>query len=603
MRPHQLLPLPPPSQYDPSVEDPSYFYENVLKPLNKDFVRIMANGLLIDYEAAETLRSTVTTIVEQVQQTINANSIIIAFQNTQYTKKYSEYLTEMRTKKKSVVDFLKPYKSDNMIHRTYVVNEILFTNNLSQYRCDKWTINDIKKFITIENLPDLHRILNNTLPEDSDIVKKAMLSIAMEKMHIYNKSHYEDKVASITREKLLPQFNPGSSTQKKALFNFLEIEPLAYSDASSEASWGRDQIEEVLRSISDTDVDLKELLQCFVDHSYSAIIKNNFMEAFDKFTVDGRLYGNMNLFGAKTARPTSNSPNMLNAPSTGSIYAKALKKCFIAPDDFIIYTADLSALEDRVIANLSEDVNKCNVFLEGLDGHSLNAVGYFPDKLIPILGENTDNITYVREFMRLNDEGNKEIKAIRQASKGPTFGISYGAFPPKIAATIKCSIEEATVLFNNYHNVLYPGITRYREEYVLPTAQSQGYLHLGLGARLYTDNPDKDIRTLNNATVQFWSILTLLAVNELHYLIDEAGYQNDIRVTSTIYDSIYIEVRKNPTIIKWLNDTLIPLMCADFLTNTIVHNDAEGQIGPNWADLTTIPKNATINQIKEIINA
>lgn len=54
-------------------------------------------------------------------------------------------------------------------------------------------------------------------------------------------------------------------------------------------------------------------------------------------------------------------------------------------------------------------------------------------------------------------------------------------------------------IFDNYHNVLYPGITAYREEYVLATAREQGYLHLGLGCRIYTDNPDNDIRTLNNA--------------------------------------------------------------------------------------------------------
>lgn len=603
MRPHQLLPLPPPSEYDPSVADPDYFYKNVLLPLNKDFVRIMANGILIDYDAAETLRDTVTSVVEHVQQTLNANPIIIAFQNTQYTHKYSEYLAEMETKKKTIQDFIKPYKPDDMFHRTYVVNTILEAHCLEYYTCSKWSIADIKKFLTIENVPILQQVIDKKLPESSEYVVTAMYAIASEKMRIYNKSHYEDKVSTITREKLLPPFNPGSSTQKKALFEFLDIEPLAYSDKTKEASWGRDQVEEIYRMTLETDTDLRELLQCFIDYSYSAIIKDNFMTAFDKFTVDGRLHGNLNLFGAKTARPTSNAPNMLNMPSTKSIYAKPLKKCFIAPEDFLIYTADLSALEDRVIANLSGDINKCNIFLEGLDGHSLNAVGYFPDRLIPILGENNDNVAYVKEFMRLNDEGNKDIKAIRQEGKGPTFGLAYGAYPPKIAATVKCTLSEAETIFNNYHNVLYPGITKYREEYVLQTACSQGYLHLGLGCRLYTDNPDKDIRTLNNATIQFWSILTLLAVNELHHLIDKAGYQNDIRVVSTIYDSIYIEVRRDPTIIKWLNDTLIPLMCVDFLTDTIVHNDAEGEIGPNWSDLTAIPKNATLDQIKEIIHA
>ena len=603
MRPHELLPLPPSSQYDPSVEDPSYFYENVLKPLNKDFIRIMGNGLLIDYDAAETLRDTVTTIVEEVQQTLNANPIIIAFQNTQYTKKYSEYLAEMETKKKTIQDFIKPYKPDDMFHRTYVVNTILEANGLQQYFCSKWAIADIKKFLSIEDIPILSRVMNKTISTSSEYITTAMHSIAEEKMRIYNKSHYEDKVSSVTREKLLPPFNPGSSTQKKALFDFLEIEPLAYSADTGEASWGRDQIEEILYATPETDVDLRQLLQCFVDHSYGNIIKTNFMEAFDKFTVDGYLYGNLNLFGAKTARPTSNSPNLLNMPSTGSIYSKPLKQCFVAPPGYLIWSIDYAALEDRIIANLSEDTNKLSVFTEGIDGHSLAATYYFPERVSASIGPYTDNKAAAILLKSLVDSGDKIAKSIRQDAKPVSFGLAYGAYPPKVAATIKCTLPEAEAIFNAYHNEMYPDITRYREEYVLPTAISQKYLHLGLGCRLYTDNPDKDIRTLSNGTIQFWSILTLIAVNELHHNIDIHHMQDNVLVNATIYDSMYGLVKADAESISWLNNTIVPIMEKDFMTNQIVHNEAELEVGTSWADLTTIPKNATIPQIKEIINA
>jgi len=394
--------------------------------------------------------------------------------------------------------------------------------------------------------------------------------------------------------------NPGSSKQKTEFFEFMKIEPLAFSKDTGLPSWGRDQIEELFYT-ADTD-ELKEVLQMFIDYSFSAIIKNNFLESFSAFAQGDKLYGNIKIFGAKSFRITGNSPNFTQLPSTGSIYAKPLKKCLTVPKGYVVYTADLNALEDKVIANLSGDVNKLSIFTEGLDGHSLNACGYFPERLEPILGKNTNNVEYVKSFMKGVAGGNKELKSIRQESKGPTFALSYGAYPPKIASSIKCSLEAATTIFDNYHNKLYPGISKYREEYVLPTVKEQGYIHLGLGCRLYASDADKSIRTLNNATVQFWSILTLLAINKLHSLIDEAGYQDDIKITATIYDSIYLQVKEDSKVIKWLNDNLIPLMTVDILKDTKVSNSAEGELGRNWGDLHSLINNASIEEIDDVLS-
>lgn len=199
------------------------------------------------------------------------------------------------------------------------------------------------------------------------------------------------------------------------------------------------------------------------------------------------------------------------------------------------------------------------------------------------------------------ENGNKVLKNIRQKSKPNTFLLAYGGFPKKLAKGANISIEKATEIFNNYHNVLYTGINAMRDK-VLNTAIEQGRIHLGLGCYINTSDPKTEIRSIFNACSQFWSILTLLTINKLHYLIDEKGYQDDIQIICSIYDSIYIHMKCDPEKIKWVNDTIIPILTTDYLEDIVVHNEAEGELGFNWADTLKLDNNASIEQITDIIN-
>lgn len=179
-------------------------------------------------------------------------------------------------------------------------------------------------------------------------------------------------------------------------------------------------------------------------------------------------------------------------------------------------------------------------------------------------------------------------------------GLNYGCFPKKLAKQAKIPMEEAEEIYNNYHNILYKQITEMREK-VLATAVEKGRIHLGLGCYMNTSEPEAEIRTLFNACSQFWSIITLLTINKMNYLIDQEELQDSVQIVSSIYDSIYIHVRKDVELIKWVNDTIIPILTMDFLEDTIVHNEAEGEIGFNWYDTVPIANQASVQVISEAL--
>lgn len=599
-----LLPAPHPAKYEYTSR---YFYENVMKPLIPNAINLMLNGIHLDMDKVAQLDEKLDTILDRITTSLAETPLIQEFDKIRYQEAIDKKAKKKLEKKRDVRYYLKDYKHTDTVMRSYVVNEYLsmfqdngFEFDLSFWPTDvlpngdtKWSITDIKKMRKVNALPLLDEIINKTISIDNPIVHKAMIKLAVYKTELYNASCEEEaKEVTLTPTEYKP-FSPSSPQQKRKFFEWMNVAPLAFSKDSGEASWGREQLEELVKTTSNSE--LIEVLNLLIEHSQSSIIKTTFVEGFKKFNVNGVLHGNFKLAGAKSFRPTSNKVNLLNMPSTGSIYAQPIKECFVAPEGFIVAAIDYAALEDRVIANLSGDDNKLAVFTEGIDGHSLAATYYFPDKIADFVGPFTDNKEAARLFLDKTKE-DKSAKALRQDSKPVTFKLAYGGYPDvDKGGTITQEI------FDNYHNKMYPSISKMRDESIT-IARKQDYLHLGLGCKLRTDDVDKQGRTLFNALSQFWSVLTLITIAKINEAIEKEGYIEDIKVSASIYDSIYFIVKKDAKIIKWLNDTLIPIMTTDFMENQIVPNDANLELGTSWAKLKELGHNASLDEIQEILD-
>jgi hypothetical protein len=620
--PWQLLPAPEPRTVSPPD---GQFYHSVAKHLIKDTVRITNNGLGIDLDKVEELETVIDDSINSVLDSLNSNPIVKRFIHTKHAKlvqkKTEEREARLKARIKTPDHFIPTFKHTNMVHRSYFMHVYCESKGISQPSdtvhsgIAKWPANTVKKLA--KTSPFLTKLINGELTESNKFVSEAMRLLAEHKCEIHNSKLV---TSSEPPEVEVPSINPRSPDDKHAIFtgilgyesgkltesyekyerdlnNAIKYGNPEPDPPKNQWSWGRKQFELLLPTL--TDPDEISLFKAFIEFSFGDKIKSSFIPAFYKYTINGRLYSNLKLLGAKTGRFTSSNPNMLQLPSTGSIYAKAVKKCFIAEPGNVILTADFNALEDRILASITLDAGKCALLEDpSLDGHCYNALGYYGTEVSQYLDTSLDYNNQVRQFAKLVEDGHKELKELRQRSKAVTFKLAYGGMPD----AHKGGVITEDIYFN-YHNKLYSGVRNYIDSYVLPTSSENGKLHLGLGFYIHSDNVSKDQRTLHNSSIQFWSILSILAINQLHNLIDKASMQDHVKVISSIYDSVYIECTADPEIIKWTNDNLINCMTKDFMPNQRIPNTAESEIGLNWADLHAIPNSASLAEIQQVLDS
>ena len=237
--------------------------------------------------------------------------------------------------------------------------------------------------------PDRLEELNKNLTSYSEGILKTLKSYPWireleSKLNVLASEAYNRKTKKKkkTSEDFDEKFNPNSNNQLSiVLYEILKL-PIIDTTEKGNPATGTETLEKLVNHAPNEYV--KEFLKNLTEYSAAAKILSAFIPAFEHTKmVKGRkaLYGSFKLGGTVSGRLSSSRPNLQNLPSTGSKYAKPVKRIFGYPKGYIFIGADQRSLEDRISALTTRDNNKISVYTKGYDSHSLRAYTYFKEKM------------------------------------------------------------------------------------------------------------------------------------------------------------------------------------------------------------------------------
>ena len=186
----------------------------------------------------------------------------------------------------------------------------------------------------------------------------------------------------------------------------------------------------------------------------------------------GRIHTSYNQVGSATGRMSSSDPNLQNIPIRTEV-GRRVRSAFIAEGapEWILFSADYSQIELRVLAHLSQDPELLEAFRRGEDIHAATA-------------------------SLMNDVPINEVTSDqRRIAKVLNFGVIYGLSAHGISQQTDYSREDGARFIEIYFNK-YPRIAGYLEEVKARTRETQ-YVETLCGRRRFVpdvNSPNFNVR-------------------------------------------------------------------------------------------------------------
>lgn len=311
---------------------------------------------------------------------------------------------------------------------------------------------NIFKNIEMPLVPVLSRVERNGVKIDPAVLHAHSQEIAKRLIEL------EKKAYDIAGE----EFNLSSPKQLQTiLFEKQGIKPLKKTPGGAPST-----SEEVLEELA-LDYPLPKVI---LEYRGLAKLKSTYTDKLPLMisAKTGRVHTSYHQAVTATGRLSSTDPNLQNIPVRNE-EGRRIRQAFIAPEDYLIVSADYSQIELRIMAHLSRDNGLLTAFAEGKDIHRATAAEVFGLPLESVSSEQ------------------------RRSAKAINFGLIYGMSAFGLARQLNIPRKEAQKYMDLYFE-RYPGVLDYMER-TRAQAKEQGYVETLDGRRLYLP----DIKSSNGA--------------------------------------------------------------------------------------------------------
>ncbi|MEO4051967.1 DNA polymerase I [Solibacillus sp. CAU 1738] len=160
-----------------------------------------------------------------------------------------------------------------------------------------------------------------------------------------------------------------------------------------------------------------------------------------------------------TGRLSSTDPNLQNIPIRLE-EGRKIRQAFVpSHEGWVLFAADYSQIELRVLAHMSEDPALVDAFKQGMDIHTRTAMDVF------------------------NVPAEEVTSNMRRAAKAVNFGIVYGISDYGLSQNLDITRKEAATFIDNYL-ASFPGVKGYMDS-IVQDAKKAGYVTTILNRRRY----------------------------------------------------------------------------------------------------------------------